>query len=177
MKILAVAALALLLAGCGGGHQVLFIETNNEKAMQESGEFYVRPLKIDVPPNPEWEIEPLDWDNKNREWKADFIKELVDSKGRRFQPLHQPPKEGAIVELQILDMNIGHYSLFSYDEARVFGYLTVTDAKSGELIFKATARGETTGAGYEAYTTGGRVKFALLDVARAFIKHVGNQVP
>src|SRR5688572_19249154 len=46
MKMFLIAGLALLLTGCGGGHQVLFVETNNAKAMQESAEFYVQPLKI-----------------------------------------------------------------------------------------------------------------------------------
>jgi len=166
------------LAGCSS-HQALLFEQSDAHALQSASEFHVKPVKIDVSVDPRWEIEKSDWDQKLREWSSAYMEELVKSKGRRCYELAPgtASSSGAIIELQVLDLEIGHHSLFSYAPAKLFGMLTITDAKSGRLIYRAKAKGETTGAGYEAYTTGGRVKFALLDVARAVLTEVGNEKP
>jgi len=179
MRIIALLVFGLV-AGCGAPRTILYPEQADIQALRKVESFQVKPVRNEFAPDPAWGIERKEWTDTKLYWNAAVIKEFVESKGRRFYEL--PPsteaKQGAIVEIEVLDIDIGNYAFFSYRPAKISAVVTITDAQTKKMLYKAKAQGETSGGGgWETTKWGSRTKFAHLDVVWAILEMIGNEKP
>lgn len=165
--LLCLLATAGLLAGCGGGLRVTTAEIDDAAAIQSQSAFHIRPVQNTTKLNPEWEIEETDWPLKCDEWSASFAGECATAEKAVYAlGPGADAKEGAIVEFTVSDMNLGTYAYFYKHPGWIHGILTITEAKSGKVIFRGAVDSPGTTDGYDRFSYEGRMKVAHLRVAR-----------
>lgn len=155
-----------LLTGCGGALRVTTAEVDDPAAIRSASSFHVKPVEYQFERDPEWEIEDSDWPTKTGEWSTAFAQEAatadrpVDSLAAGAQA-----KDGAVVEFTVTAMNLGTYAVFYKAPGWIRGQLTITDAKTGNVMFRGTVDSPGTTDGYDRFSYEGRVKYAHLRVA------------
>ncbi|MCA8914796.1 MAG: hypothetical protein KDB90_05245 [Planctomycetes bacterium] len=158
---------ALLLTGCGGSLRVTTAEVDDAAAIAGQSAFHVKPVSYDFQRDPEWEIPDSDWPTKTSEWSNAFAGECTNADKTVYTlGPGAEASEGAIVEFTVTDMNLGTYAYFYKSPGRVHGVLTITEAKSGQVIFKGSVDSPGTTDGYDRFSYEGRIKVAHLRVAR-----------
>lgn len=161
-------ALAGLLAGCGGGLRVIKPEIDDAAALRSASAFHVKPVVYDFTPDPEWEIPASDWPTKTKEWSSAFADWTgrTDAKAVYTLGPGSEAKEGAVIELTVTQMKLGHYAFFSAAPGRIWGKVTITDAKTGNVIFRGSLDSPGSTGTDDVYSYEGRVKTAHEPVAR-----------
>ena len=165
--VLACLLVAGLLGGCGGSLRVTTPEVDDAAAISSASSFHVKPVEYDFQRNPDWEISDSDWPTKQDEWTTAFQQECATA-DRPVSALAAGSEagDGAIVEFTVTDMNLGTYAYFYKAPGWIRGLLTITDAKSGNVIFRGTVDSPGTTDGYDRFSYEGRIKVAHLRVAR-----------
>lgn len=160
------AMLAVLLTACSGSLRVTSAEVDDAAAIERASSFHIKPVTYEFQRPADWEIPDNDWPTKTREWSDHFGKRATDSE----RPVYAlgpgaEPKEGAVVEFVVTEMKLGYYAFFAAGPARIWGRLTITDAKTGKVIFKGAVDSPGSTEGSDRYSYEGRVKTAHTPVA------------
>ena len=158
---------SIVLAGCGGGLRVITPEVDDAAAIQSQSAFHIKPVVNQTNLNPEWEIEESEWPGKCDEWTSQFAEECANA-GKSVYTLGPgaEAKEGALVEFTVIDMNLGTYAYFYKAPGWIKGAVTITDIKSGKVIFKGTVDSPGTTSGVDRYSYEGRIGAAHRRVGR-----------
>lgn len=166
MSVCLLAAVGLL-AGCGGGLRVTTAEVDDAQAIRSASAFHLKPVEYDFERSAEWEISDAEWPTKTAEWTSAYNREV----GGASRPVYTlgegaQASDGAVVEFVVTDMNRGMYAFFVKTSGWIRGILTITDASSGNVIFRGSVDSPGTTEGTDRYSYEGRVKVAHLRVAR-----------
>jgi hypothetical protein len=165
MRTLTLALLAAMLLGACSARNVVELNTVNRAALQTTGSFYVLPLEIDFRPPQAWEIADDEWDLWIEHWKLDYRKELKDDCYKNLVFIDSADEaDGAIVRCVVYEMDKGGFSGFG-GNGFARAHITVTD-RDGKAIYDAKLEGTGANSGFESAVVRGRMKFAVLNLAR-----------
>ena len=174
LKLLTPFALLLLLTGCGAPG-FFTIEQIDEPGLRNASTLNANEPQWDFKRPANWEISDKDWNEMHQDSSTAYLRELRQNNGRRFYVIApgKQPDNGALVELKVTDIDRGHYTFFTYMPAVVQASLTITDAKSGKVLFKGKGKSRTSGgAGPASYGDGGRIESAHVVMANEIIRLV-----
>jgi len=166
-KLVLVAVSAVVLAGCGGGLRVIKPEVDDAAAIQATTAFHVAPVKYDFDVPAEWEIKSADWPSKTADWSRAFAEwtSRTDKKPVYVLAPGSTASTGARIDMTVTNMKLGTYSFFVNMPGRIWGTVTITDIKSGKVIFKGSFDSPGNHEGSDMYAYEGRVKQAHRPVA------------
>ena len=163
-RMLAILCTTLALCGCSS-RDVVELNTENQAALATTDTFYVTPLSIAFRLPHAWEISDTEWKDWAAQWQLDFREELRTEcfKSLYFtEPRQKSP--GTTVTCTIYEMDRGGSGNLGSDGfARA--HVVVKDA-NGKVIYDAKLEGTGANAGFEIAVIQGRLKFAILDLAR-----------
>ena len=156
-----------LLGGCGGGLRYITPEVDDAAAIESQSAFHIKPVVNNTNLKPEWEIEMSEWPAKCDEWTSQFAEDCGNA-GKAVYVLGPgaEAKAGAIVELTVTDMNLGTYAYFYKAPGWIKGSITITDAKTGNVIFRGSVDAPGTTDGHDRYSYEGRIGVAHRNVGR-----------
>jgi hypothetical protein len=158
--------IALLLTGCGG-FRCITPSVDDQPAIKAESAFHVKPVNYAMEPDPKWDVSDADWANKTADWSNAFCQEVATASRCPVNVLSadSEPKDGALVEFTVTDISPGTYSYFVNTPGRVWGNVTITDIKSGNVLFKGTVDAVGDTRSHLEMTFGGRVQSAHYPVA------------
>lgn len=166
-KLVLVALSAVILTGCGGGLRVIKPEVDDAAGLRAVSAYHVKPVSYDFEVPADWEIPANEWPNKTRDWNSAYGSWVAQAGGKPVYILGTgaDSKDGAIIETSVTSMRLGTYAFFVKSPGRINGRVTITDAKSGKVLFKGSfdAMGDHEGSDILSYE--GRVKTAHRPVA------------
>lgn len=170
---LCLALLALLaFSGCSS-RNVVEMNTQNTAALQVTGSYYVLPLEVEFKPPQAWEIEQAEWQAWVDTWKIDFREELRTECYKTLTFVDRADKaDGAVVRCVIYEMDKGGFSGFG-GNGFARAHITVTD-QDGKTIYDARLEGTGANSGFESTVVRGRMKFAVLNLAREIANVLEN---
>jgi hypothetical protein len=162
--LVAILCLTAALCGCST-RDVVQLNTENKAALAHTSEYNVSLLRFTFRRPHAWEISDDDWKQWNEQWQIDFREELRTDcfKSLNFpQPQQKPP--GALVTCTIYEMDRGGTGDIGGDGfARA--HVVVKDG-DGKVIYDAKLEGIGANSGFDSTITRGRLKFAIIDLAR-----------
>lgn len=161
---LALAALLIVLCGCSA-RNVIEETTVNTNALKATENYYIMPLEVTFKAPVAWEIKDDEWKNWVDRWKIDFREEL---RTECFKSLHFIDKpedaKGATVTCTVYEMDKGGFSGFGGNGfARAHIVIKETD---GKVLYDSRLEGTGGNSGFESAVAAGRLKFAILNLAR-----------
>ena len=163
-KLTLLLGIALLLSACSS-QSIVEETTRNKVALQTTGSYFVLPLEVDFRPPQAWEIADDEWNLWVEHWKIDFKEELRAECMKTLEFVDSVNEgEGAFVKCVVYEMDNGGFSGFGgngFARARI----TVID-ENGKAIYDAKLEGTGANSGFESAVTRGRLKFAILNLAR-----------
>lgn len=166
-KLALVAFGALLLVGCGGGLRVIKPEVDDVVALRSASAFHVKPVTYDFEVPADWEIPAKDWPVKTGEWNKAYSDWASHTERKPVYALGpgSEASEGAVIETSVTSMKLRIYTFFVNALARIWGKVTITDVKSGKVIFKGAFEAPGGSSGHDFLSYEGRVKTAHKPVA------------
>ena len=154
----------LALTACSS-RNIVELNTQNKPALQTTGTYYVLPLQVDFRPPQAWEISDDEWDLWVEHWKIEYKEELMNDSIKNLEFVdNEEEADGAFVSCVVYEMDNGGFSGFGgngFARAQV----TVQD-ENGNTIYDAKLEGTGANSGFESAVTRGRMKFAILNLAR-----------
>lgn len=160
----ATTVLALLLTACSA-RNIVEENTRNQVALQTTGSYYVLPLEFDFRPPQAWEISDDEWNLWVEHWKIDYKEELKAECYKNIEFADSvEASEGPYVTCKIYEMDNGGFSGFG-GNGFARAHITVID-ENGKAIYDGKLEGTGANSGFESTVTRGRLKFAVLNLAR-----------
>ncbi|MCA8910888.1 MAG: hypothetical protein KDB82_04240 [Planctomycetes bacterium] len=151
-------------SGCSS-QNIIEMKEQNTTALQNTGAYTVVPLKVDFKPPVAWEIDPDEWKAWVDLWKVDFREELRTECYKTLEFVDSKEEaDGAVVECTVYEMDKGGFSGFG-GNGFARAHITVTD-QDGKLLYDAKLEGTGANSGFESAVAEGRLKFAILNLAR-----------
>lgn len=165
-------AAVLLLAGCSS-RNIIEERERNEVALVETQTYVVRPLKITFKPPQAWEIDDTRWSAMVASWQADYVEELRRKcyKTLRFVTEADEAKDGPAVTCEVYEMDKGGFGGFG---GHGFARAHIVIQGDAKALYDAKLEGQGSNAGFEGAAVGGRMKFAVLNVARQLAAVMNN---
>lgn len=156
--------IALLLAACSS-RNIVEENVRNKPALQTTGSYYVLPLEVDFRPPQAWEITDDDWNLWIERWKIDYKEELMAECLKKLEFVDSVDAvEGPYVTCKVYEMDNGGFSGFG-GNGFARAQIMVID-ENGKTIYDAKLEGTGANSGFESTVTKGRLKFAILNLAR-----------
>ena len=157
--------LSLLALTACSSRNIVELNTQNTTALQITGSYFVLPLEVDFNPPQAWEIPDDEWDLWVEHWKIDYKEELKAECYKNIEFVDSVDAgEGAHVTCKIYEMDNGGFSGFG-GNGFARAHITVID-ENGKTIYDAKLEGTGANSGFESAVTRGRLKFAILNLAR-----------
>lgn len=164
--------IALLLSACSS-QNIVEETTRNKVALQTTGSYYALPLEVDFRPPQAWEIADDDWDLWIEQWQLDYKTELKTECLKSIEFVDSIDEgEGAYVTCKVYEMDNGGFSGFG-GNGFARAEITVID-ENGKTIYDAKLEGTGANSGFESTVTKGRLKFAILNLARQIADVLAN---
>lgn len=153
-----------VLAGCSS-RNIVEMNQQNTTALQNTGSYSVLPLEVSFKAPQAWEIDPEEWKTWVDLWKIEFREELRTEcyKTLRFVDSKEEAT-GAWVQCTVYEMDKGGFSGFG-GNGFARSHIIVTD-QDGKVIYDAKIEGTGANSGFESAVVQGRLKFAILNLAR-----------
>jgi hypothetical protein len=163
-SIIAILCVVAALGGCSS-RDVIELKVENQPALALTDDYNVSLLRFTFRQPHAWEINDDDWKAWVEQWQVDFREELRTEcfKSLHFPEPHQTPA-GATVTCAIYEMDRGG-SGNAGTSGFVRAHVVVKDG-DGKIIYDARLEGAGSTAGFESTITRGRLKYAILDLAR-----------
>ena len=162
---LAAATLCLIVLGGCSSKNIIEEKTRNVSALRTTGSYYVMPLEVTFKPPQAWEISEAEWKDWVDTWKIDFREEMRNECYKTLEfPESAEGLDGAVVRCEIYEMDKGGFSGFG-GNGFARAHITIVDL-DGKTIYDAKLEGTGANSGFESTVVRGRMKFAVLNLAR-----------
>jgi hypothetical protein len=161
---LALAVLMLLLCGCSS-RNVIEETTVNTNALKATEDYYVLPLDVTFKAPTAWEISNEEWNNWVDRWKIDFREELTTECFKTLHFIDKPEDaKGVTVSCTVYEMDKGGFSGFG-GNGFARAHIVIKEA-DGKVLYDSKLEGTGGNSGFESAVAAGRLKFAILNLAR-----------
>ncbi|MCC6575072.1 MAG: hypothetical protein IT462_14945 [Planctomycetes bacterium] len=189
LKVIAPLFVLTLLAGCGAP-RYFKTEVLDEAALKQMRAYHAHPVDVDFTRPATWELKDGEWNEMMEHGDQAYTRGLlvVDKPamfkiGKDSMPASSDAGPHAVIDLKITNIKRGHYSFFTWGPAILDCWATITDAKTGKVIFKGFAHGITPERGgthynWELAGDDGRLKGAHYDIGRKLawtLEYYANQ--
>lgn len=163
-RLALIAILALILTGCGYNSKVLEKSGSDQGALASARIFKVAAVEFKWVPSADWDVSGEDWEKRRKELSEAFTQEIKLECNKQVDVLKMDdkPTEGVLLGCIVYHADKGGWGGTGVVRAEV----SLTDIKTGKLLYKAKIEGTSRNAGYEGNSAWGRVKFGLINIAR-----------
>lgn len=154
---------ALALGGCSSKN---IIEMNAQETteLRNTGKYYVAPLEVSFRPPAAWEIGGDEWDLWVEGWQVDYKSELRAETLKTVEFVESADQaEGAVVTIDVYEMDNGGFAGFG---GNGFARAHIIVRDGDRVLYDAKLEGTGANSGFESAVTRGRMKFAILNLAR-----------
>lgn len=160
-----IAAFALLLVAACSSKNIIEQKTNEVTELQSTGAYDVVNLTASFKPPEGWEVNDETFKTWIVGWQNDYREEMRAECYKKLTFMDDAAKAtGATVSCDIYEMDKGGFSgIGGNGYARAF--VLIKNAK-GKVIFEGKLEGTGGNSGFESATSQGRMKFAVLNLAR-----------
>lgn len=164
-KCLMLVCLCLLLVGGCSSTNIIEKKTNEVTELQNTGAYDVVNLTVSYKAPEGWEVNEDTWKTWIAGWQNDYREEMRAECYKKLQFMDDAAKAtGAVVSCDIYEMDKGGFSgIGGNGYARAF--VLIKNSK-GKVIFEGKLEGTGGNSGFESATSQGRMKFAVLNLAR-----------
>lgn len=163
LTILAALLCAIALGGCSSKN-IIEVNTQETSELQGIGKYYVAPLEVSFKPPAAWEISDDEWNLWVEEWRVDYKSELRAECLKTVEFVDSPEAaEGAVVTIDVYEMDKGGFSGFG---GNGFARAHIIVRNGDKVLYDARLEGTGANSGFESAVTRGRMKFAILNLAR-----------
>lgn len=163
-SLLLAAACAIALCGCSSKN-IIELNTVETRELQNTGSYYVLPLEVSFKPPLAWDIPDDEWKLWVEQWRLDYKTELQAECYKKLVFVDSvSDNEAAVVSCDIYEMDKGGFSGIGgngFARARI-----VVNSMEGRVIYDAKLEGTGANSGFESAVIKGRMKFAVLNLAR-----------
>lgn len=174
LKVIAPLFVLSLLAGCGAP-RFFRTEVLDEAALKEISTYHARPVDVQFIRPPTWGLKDYEWDDMMTNGDQAYARGLlvVDKPVMMRVGKDGTPDSGGVIDVKVTNVKRGHYAFVTWAPAIVDATVTITEAKTGKVVFKGFGQGITPdrGSGVNNFTwelvgDGGRLKGAFFDLGR-----------
>lgn len=163
MRVILLLTLTLLLGGCTGYSRVLE-QTPPDKLLAAAKVYKVAPVSFTWTPPANWEVTGEEWE-KERKTLSDAFRQEVKEESRKqvdILKLDDKPTEGVRVDCNVFAADCGGWG----SSGTIAAEVTLTDIKSGRVLYKGKLEGNSRNAGMEGKDSWGRFRVGLQNIAR-----------
>lgn len=162
LAMFAVLALATL-TGCSS-RNIVELNTQDVSALAGHDTYFVAPLEIAFDPPAAWEISDDDWDLWVEGWRVDYKAELREECRKTLEFVESAETaNGPVVTCEIYEMDKGGFAGFG---GNGFARAHIVIRDGNDVLYDARLEGTGANSGFEGAVVQGRMKFAVLNLAR-----------
>ena len=152
------------ISGCTSKN-IIELNTQETTALQNTGAYTVLPLEVSFKAPQAWDIDPNEWQAWVDTWKIDFREELRTECYKTLEFVDSKDEAtGSWVQCTIYEMDKGGFSGFG-GNGFARAQIVVTN-QDGKVLYDAKLEGTGANSGFESTVVRGRMKFAVLNLAR-----------
>lgn len=153
----------LALSGCSSKN-IIEMNTQETSELREIGKYYAAPLEVSFDPPAAWEISNDEWELWVEGWRVDYKSELRAECLKTIEFVDSAEDaEGAVVTIDVYEMDNGGFAGFG---GNGFARAHVRVVDGDRVLYDAKLEGTGANSGFESAVTRGRMKFAILNLAR-----------
>jgi hypothetical protein len=158
------AASALLLFGCGSNSKILE-QSGDSGALAAAQVYKIAAVNFKWTPPKDWDVKGEDWKKRSEDLDVAFRQEFKEEvhKQADILKMDDKPDKGVLVTCTVTNMERGGWGGTGNATAEV----EMKDITTGKVLYKARIEGNSRNAGYEGNTHWGRLKFSMINIARA----------